>query len=340
MGINAMETFLATTGRIFLRLLELHGIDADRFVRDGGHAPELFRDPAARLPSDVADVAARAAAARIPDPAFALRAARCWHPSDLGALGYAWLASSTLRTALERLVNYGRILGEKARYRLESSERGFRIVFEHRRKDALVAALGTDYSLSILMDMCRMNFGASLRPLEVTLCRERPADPAPWENFFGTRVRFGETRNSVLLARKDADAALPVSNRQIAGTLDAILARQLAELDHSNVALRCKAVLLERMAQGESTDLDIARSLHMSRRTLQRKLAEADLTYQQLVDDTRRDLALRYLEDSTKSVTEITFLLGLSGQSAFTRAFRRWTGVTPTEYRAGLRKNP
>jgi AraC-like DNA-binding protein len=333
-----METFLATTGRVFLRLLELHGIDADQFVRDGGHAPEVFRDPSARLPSAVVDVAARAAAARIADPAFALRAARCWHPSDLGALGYAWLASSTLRTALGRLEHYGRILGEKARYWLESDGRGLRLVFEHRRQEALVAALGTDYSLSIVMDMCRMNFGASLRPVEVTLCRERPADPAPWNNFFGARVRFGDARNSILFSRKDADLALPVSNRQIAGALDAILAKQLAELDRTNVAARCRAEILERMAAGEPTDLDVARSLHMSRRTLQRKLAEADLTYHQLVDDTRRDLALRYMEDPARSITEITFLLGLSGQSAFTRAFRRWTGKAPTEYRAGLPK--
>jgi AraC-like DNA-binding protein len=329
-----METFLASTGRIFLRLLELHGIDADKFVRDGGQAPEVFRDPAARLPSSVVDVAARAAAARIPDPAFALRAARCWHPSDLGALGFAWLASSTLRTALQRLEHYGRILGEKARFRLEPADRGLWLLFESRRREPLVAALGSDYALSIVMDMCRMNFGASLRPLEVTLCRAQPADPAPWENFFGARVRFAAARNAVLFARRDADAALPVSNRQIAGALDAVLARQLAELDRGNVAARCKAAVLERMASGEPVDVDIARSLHMSRRTLQRKLAEADLTYQQLVDDTRRDLALRYIEDPKKSLTEITFLLGFSGQSAFTRAFRRWTDSTPTDYRA------
>lgn len=334
-----METFLATTGRIFLRLLELHGIDADKFVRDGGHAPEVFRDPAARLPSSVVDVAARAAASRIPDPAFALRAARCWHPSDLGALGFAWLASSTLRTALQRLERYGRILGEKARFGIESGDKGLRLVFEHRRRDPLVAALGTDYALSIVMDMCRMNFGASLRPLEVTLCRTLPSDPAPWENFFGAGVRFGEARNSLLLARRDADAALPVSNRQIAGSLDAILTRQLADLDRSNVAARCKAVLLERLASGESPEADIAKVLHMSRRTLQRKLAEADLTYLQLVDDTRRDLALRYIDDPAKSVTEITFLLGFSGQSAFTRAFRRWTGKAPTEYRPKSLRN-
>jgi len=333
-GARAMETFLATTGRIFLRLLELHGIDAEQFVRGGGYAPDLFRDPEARLPAGAVDAAARAAAARIADPAFALRAAHCWHPSDLGALGYAWLASSTLRTALGRLERYGRILGERGRFRLVDAPRGLRVAFEHRRQDPLVAALGTDYALSLVMGMCRMNFGDALRPAEVSLGRARPRDTAPWERFFGCRVAFGAAQNAFLLLRRDADAPLPVANRQLAGTLDAMLAKQLAELDRGNVAARCKAALLDRLASGESPEQDIAKALHMSRRTLQRKLADADLTYQQLLDDTRRELALRYIDDPGRSFTEITFLLGFSGQSAFTRAFRRWTGGSPSAYRA------
>jgi AraC-like DNA-binding protein len=72
----------------------------------------------------------------------------------------------------------------------------------------------------------------------------------------------------------------------------------------------------------------------MSARTLQRKLAEANTTYLQLVDDTRKDLALRYIEDPRRSLTDITFSLGFSQPSAFTRAFRRWTGLSPSEYRA------
>jgi AraC-like DNA-binding protein len=88
------------------------------------------------------------------------------------------------------------------------------------------------------------------------------------------------------------------------------------------------------MASGEMSEEAMAKALHMSRRTLQRKLAETEQSYQKLVDDTRHDLALRYLEDPQKSVTEVTFLLGFSGQSAFSRAFRRWTGISPTEYRA------
>jgi AraC-like DNA-binding protein len=74
----------------------------------------------------------------------------------------------------------------------------------------------------------------------------------------------------------------------------------------------------------------------MSRRTLQRRLAEADTSYLRLVDETRKDLALRYIDDATRSITDVAFTLGFSQQSAFTRAFKRWTGLNPTEYRAGL----
>jgi AraC-like DNA-binding protein len=333
-----METFLASTGRILMRLLERHGIDAEKFIRAGGYSPEVFRDPTARLPSKAMDAAALGAAELIPNPGFALEAARCWHPSDLGVLGYAWLASSTLQTALQRLKRYGAILGEKARVELEMGNRGLRNVLDMRRRDPLVTALAVDFLFALVIDMCRMNFGASLRPLEVTLQRDAPSDPRPWQLFFGCRVHFNAERDSFLLARADVEAELPIANRQVAGTLDAILARQLAELDRSNVAARTKAALLERLASGEPPEDEIAKSLHMSRRTLQRKLAEADLTYQRLVDDTRRDLALRYIEDASKSVTELTFLLGFSGQSAFTRAFRRWTGASPTEYRAARHK--
>ena len=321
-----------------MRLLERHGIDGERFVRAGGYSPDIFRDPSARLPSKAMDAAVLGAAELIPNPGFALEAARCWHPSDLGVLGFAWLASSTLQTALQRLKRHSLILGEKARIELEREGKGLRNLLDTRRGDTLVSALAVDFFFALVIDMCRMNFGASLRPLEVTLRRDLPSDPGPWRLFFGCRVHFNAARDSFLLARADVEAPLSIANRQVAGTLDAILAKQLADLDRSNVEARTRAALLERLTSGEPQEEEVARSLHMSRRTLQRRLAEADLTYQRLVDQTRRDLALRYIDDPAKSVTELTFLLGFSGQSAFTRAFRRWTGASPTEYRAARQK--
>jgi AraC-like DNA-binding protein len=114
---------------------------------------------------------------------------------------------------------------------------------------------------------------------------------------------------------------------------DRMLNEEIARLDKSDVVARCKAALLEHMVSGEISEEDTAKRLHMSARTLQRKLAQAGTTYVQLVDDTRRDIALRYINDSRLSITDITFLLGFSYPSAFTRAYKRWTGKTPTESR-------
>ena len=113
------------------------------------------------------------------------------------------------------------------------------------------------------------------------------------------------------------------------------IARKLADRVVDVAILRPvrEASLLEQLSSGEVSEEEMAQQLNMSRRTLQRKLAEAETTYQQLVDATRRDLALRYIENPGQSITDITFMLGFSQQSAFTRAFRRWTGYAPTEYR-------
>lgn len=328
-----METFLATFGQIIARVVEMHGVDARALLREVGVDPALLSDPSARIPSRVLDEVFTRAAARIPDPAFGLRAARCWHPSNLGVLGHAWLACSTLRAGLRVLKRYGRILGEKASLKVMDTREGLRIAYDHRRRDPMLRLIGSDVVLSLLLDMCRMNHGASLRPLEVRFSRAKPADTEPYRHFFGCPVHFGTGEDSFLLSSRVADEPLPTANRRLADALDDMLATELAMRDRDNIPARCKHTLVDQLASGEVSEGQMARQLNMSRRTLQRKLAESNTTYQKLVDDTRRDLALRFLEDPRKSITDVTFLLGFSSQSAFTRAFRRWTGMSPTRFR-------
>ena len=329
-----IPTSLATIGQIVSRLLEMYGLDASAMFERHGIDPALLSDPEARIPARVWDALARDAAEHIPDPAFGLLAGRWWHPSNLGALGYAWLSSSTLRTGLGRLVRYWRLLGEASSARLEESSAGLTLILARQAPDPEAAAVLVDFSMSLLVDMCRMNAGSSLRPVSVRLRRARPKHGEVYRRHFGCVVHFDADENSFTLSTKDVDRSLPTSNRQIAATLDQILADRLAHLDKRDVVARCQARLFEQLMSGEVSEDAMAQQLHMSRRTLQRKLADADLTFQKLVDDTRRDLAMRHLDDPRHSITDVTFLLGFSQQSAFTRAFKRWTGMSPTEYRA------
>ncbi len=327
------ESFLATNGLVLARLVELHGIDPQGFLRESGIDPALLRDPDARIPSQLADVALTRAMALIPDPAFGLRAAECWHPSNLGCLGYAWLSSRTLHTGLTRIERFGRILGT-VRYQCRNESTGLRFSYDHRRGEAPHAHALTDCALSIVVDMCRKNFGTELNPLAVTLRRPTPDDPKPYLDFYRSPVQFGSDENSFVLSHEIVEKPLSSANHEVATLLDAILIRQLATLTDTDIVSRYKLYLLQHLTSGEPTEQGLAQALGMSRRTLQRKLNALGTTYKGVLDATRHELALQYLDDPARSVTDITFLLGFSEQSAFSRAFKRWSGKTPTAYRS------
>jgi AraC-like DNA-binding protein len=319
---------------VICRLLEMHGLDAGAIGREAGVDLSRIPGPTERIEIDRADAILRRAADMIPNPAFGLFAARCWHPANLGVLGHAWLSSSTLRTGLRRLERYWRIVGERATTRIQDTKQGVKVAYRRKPGDPVVTAVVTDMALAVVLDMCRMNAGAALRPIAVTLRRREPPHADIYERFYGSPVRFGAEDDALVLATRDVDRPLPSSNRQLAAMFDRLLTEALGRLDKGDVVARCRASVLEQLPSGEMTEEEMAKGLHMSRRTLQRKLADAETTYLKLVDDTRRDLALRYIEDPRRSITDIAFTLGFSQHSAFTRAFKRWTGVAPTEFRA------
>lgn len=327
------ESTLATVWLIVLRLVELHGIEPQGFIREIGVDPQTLRDVRARLPSRLADIAFTRAAAQIPDPAFGLRAAECWHPSNLGTMGYAWLSSRTLHTGLKRMERFARILGNRFTYHCIDEMNGVRFVYDHGRGDAPIGHAMTDFTFAILLDMCRTNFGGKLNPSALALRRPQPADPQPWREMFGCEVQFGAARDSFLLDHETVDTPLPSANIPLANTFDGILTEQLANFFDDDIVSRCKTHILQQLTSGAPAAQDVATALSLSQRTLQRRLGELKLTYQGVLDETRHELARRYLDDASKSVTEITFLLGFSEQSAFTRAFKRWSGMSPSTYR-------
>lgn len=331
------QTSLATVGQIAWRLLEQHGIDPAPLFRELGIGLDVLQDPNARIPALKWDVLIRRAADLDPAPGFALVDAKCWHPSNLGALGFAWLSSSTLRTGLSRLMRYWKLLGERSKLHLIDQGTSVKVVVDSGRTDPVISGHIADFTLSMIYSLCELNRGEGLRPLELCMRYVWPGEQQAYERRFGCQVVCSASEDSLTFSASDLDQPLPTGNRQIAATLDQVLTEQLAHLDKHNVVARCKASLLEQLSEGDLSEQDMAEQLHMSRRTLQRKLAEAEITYQRLVDETRRDLALRYIEDPRKSIVDITFLLGFSQQSAFTRAFKRWTGVSPTLYRQRLR---
>jgi AraC-like DNA-binding protein len=109
--------------------------------------------------------------------------------------------------------------------------------------------------------------------------------------------------------------------------------RYLAGLDRSDLLHRVKAMIIDQLPSGTVSDDSVAETLHMSVRSLQRKLHNLDASFRQLLDETRRELAQSYVSDRSVSLGEAAFLLGYSDSSAFSRAYKRWNGLSPTEAR-------
>jgi AraC-like DNA-binding protein len=329
-----MDTGIPTIGHVITRWLDLHGLDAQRLFAAQGLSPDDLRPHSRRVPSEKWERIIEGAFGQLTDHCAGLSAARCWHPSDLGALGYAWLASSTLRDGFQRMARYIKIVGQRVSLVAQDTPQGLCITLQQKRLDPMLAAEIADFSLSMLLDMCRVNAGTSLRPVEVTLKREMPDCVEAYADFYGCEVSFSAATDSFTLAVQDVDRPLPTANRQLAGVHDEILAQELATLQKDDIAARCKAILLEQLTTGEVSIDGVAKALHMSPRTLTRRLASQGTQLQSLLDETRRDLAERYFADPGKSISDVAFLLGFSQQSSLARAFKRWFGVSPKAYRA------
>lgn len=325
---------LATVWQVIIRLMELHGLDSRRLLIEAGVDPETPRKVNARIPAKLDDVVFQLAMRQISAPAWALRASECWHPSNLGVMGYAWLSSRTLHTGLKRMERYSRVLGTDFSYAVAERDDGLH--FEHdpgRPDNPSLGWVYADFTLSVIMDMCRRNYGQALTPHVVLLTRPQPPDPQPWTRFFGCAVRFQSKVNAIVLRLEDANAPLPTANAQLANTFDEILSQQLEGLAGDDLVSRAKAIITKELASGTPSAKWVAAELALSERGLSRKLEARGTSFRELLDLTRFELARRYLMQPRRSTTEITFLLGFSETSAFTRAFRRWSGMSPSFYR-------
>lgn len=267
-----------------------------------------------------------------PKATFPLRLARGIAPRHFGVVGFAALACGTLAEALQRLERYHRSVYDVNIAQVHASPEGVCIEWgiERGRPGALV----DETAIAALVQLTRAFTGRPVRALAVDFVNPRPADLRPYEDFFGGVVRFGQPSTRVVLAADDLALPLRGADAALLALLDAqaeALLQQVAAVSEPVGVWRQALVGLIR--SGRTQLADLAQSLQMSPRSLQRRLAEHGHSYQTLLGQTRQQLAEAYLRDASVELAEVALLLGYSEQSAFTRAFRHWTGQAPLQWR-------
>ncbi|RKZ66978.1 MAG: hypothetical protein DRQ48_10290 [Gammaproteobacteria bacterium] len=329
------QTSLAKVGKLVWHLLEEYGQDPESLFLEAGIEPKLIDTPDARVNIDSANKLWSRASELIDDPCFGLHAVRHWHPSHYGALGYAWLASSSLRTAFNRFDRYVHTVSEFVDFQLEDTADGFVVTLVPRPTMQDIPAR-IDAALAIFIKMCRINVDEELNPSLVTFTHEEFPSSGDYYAFFRCPVQFGAATNSFTIPAELIDQQLDGASPELAQLHDQLMLRALAKLNRNNIEQRVKATIIEQLPSGNISQGMVADALHMSIRNLQRKLKNMDTSFRDLLEETRRELAIQYVTESDINLGEVTFLLGFSESSTFSRAYKRWNGITPSEVRKSI----
>ena len=316
------------------KALEADGQDSEALFRRAGLDPAKLKDADARYPVEGMCRLWRLATQVTGDPYFGLEAAGFWHPTTMNALGYSWMASDSLRDALTRMARYGRLVTTVAEMKLEEFDDHFSFEIHPRIGRPDVPNEAIDAALATFVYMCRVSYGDDFHPLRVATQRPEFDDPTRYLEYFHAPVEFSAPVNILCFSKESLEAHLRTANPRLARINDRVVTQYLAQFDKGSMTMRVRAKLIDLLSAGNVTQQEVADSLHMSLRTLQRKLSEENTSYKELLDETRRELANQYLRQATLSVSEVTYLLGFSEPSNFSRAFKRWTGRTPSEFRA------
>jgi len=326
-----MSIFAPTIVNLW-KTIESYGVDPGPLFAAEDIDARLPLDPSMRIPYEKID-RIRAKAVKIcGDEAFGIRSATVYVASQHGALGYAWLASLTLRKACSRLERFIRIVNDKAVVHIEDKD-GCMVVTLKINLPSECVSVRDEAALATITMMSRLICGAHFRLQKVNFKHSAPRDIKPYFEYFGCQLNFDQPDNQLWIPLTIADEILAGANSELALLNDQAVTRRLALLDRNDIVARVQAVLMEQLPNGNISDDSVAASLHMSVRTMHRKLTDANRNFRTLLVETRRELAEHYIIDNSLTLTEISMLLGFSEPSSFSRAFKSWTGSAPSEAR-------
>lgn len=313
------------------RALEQRGASAGAALRAAGLVEHVGNDPLERLSADQVTALFKVCVELTGDPYFGLSVARHIHASNIHALGYALMASRSLWDFATRLERYFAIVSQSAMLRVERGEDEVRMHFTRRTS---VCGETEDAFIAFTLRFMRLLYDRPLVPLRIDLLRECPAPGAgPYQREFGIEPLFNADQGLIVFAADVMDETLPGASPDLAQFNDCIAADCLARLNRSDIIARVRAAIIDRLSSGNCTRPRIARDLAMSEAALQQKLTERCTSYHNLLNETRSELAIGYLQQPSLTITEIAFLLGFADSSNFTRAFKRWKGAPPSAFR-------
>jgi AraC-like DNA-binding protein len=250
------------------------------------------------------------------------------------ALGVAFMTSENLSDSLELLCRYYKIIATVPMdLRVVSNSKTSSLQIEYTNPDYPLPPIAFDSFIASIIGLCRIATTADFNPVEVRLSFGDNNRGGDYEAVFHAPVIFDAEKCALVFDRAMLEQPLPGRSDDMLQASDRVMDNYLAALNPDEAGSEVRRLLLSLLPTGQANQERVSRRMNMSRSTLQRRLRQENTSFKELLDSTRRTLALEYVKDQQYTLAYITFLLGFSDQSNFSRAFKRWTGVSPNAYR-------
>lgn len=261
--------------------------------------------------------------------------------SNIDLVGYSLASGPNLLAGFQDLSRHMAVISDATSFHLERDAYGapgYWMVMNHVGATRPVPRQRAEYSMLTLLVLCTWLTRREVMPQAVDFVAPPPKEPeeAAYQAAFGLLPRFDQEANRMLLSEADLLTPIPTHNPELWALHEKLVETELDQLGQTRVSARVCQEIARLLPQGEPRREDVAALLAMSDRTLQRRLQAEAVSYQQLLDDTRRQLARQYLGEPRHSLAQIADLLGFVDQSNFFRACKRWFGMPPGRYREQL----
>lgn len=327
---------LASSATGIVNWIERYHGDVDRIFGHAGISPEMAGSPTLVLGLRSFCRLFEESARLTRNDNFGLWFGTKFEPRDLGLWGYAAVSAPTLGVALNTLVELFPLHQQSSSMRLVNSPDGLiRLEYRIQAADIFDRRQDAELTLGQLAALIRESLGQNWGPEEVHFEHPKPDGWREHERAFSAPCFFSQPTNALIFRPESLSASMPARDLRLMAAMRLCL-EQLSERKdvRASVTDQVRAAVRARLPEGFPTLEAIAAELRLPASAIQRELHYDGVSYSTLVEATRRDLALSYLQQRRLTFSEIAFLLGYSELSAFSRAVRRWTGASPRRLRA------
>lgn len=326
-------TSLSSWVMLVAKVIENYGLDSQSIFEQAGMSIDSIKQPHTRVSTQAMHKVWSTARELTGDPYIGINVAKTFQPSVFSALGMAMAASHHVYDALKRAQRYSQMVSDASITQLTEDEEHVYFIIKARppfssppNVHAIEGLVG-----SMIMSL-RAIAGEQFSPYQVEFQHNFNGDITPFEAFFLCPVSFSNEHSQLIFNKDSIFQEHSFANSTLTYTLDQWIEDHLSSFKNDLISTKVQKFILKNLAYGDTDQKSVAKELALSPRMLQRKLKDEGTSFSELLDECRHRFAIKLISQNKLALSEVTYILGFSDQSNFSRAFKRWTGTTPHQF--------